>query len=138
MPASWCRNLRKAPSSAFVGAERFEAVDHHQPGTPLLHEFADPSEHAGQAVLVEDVTEILVEHPVAQCRVVEVVQGLAEAQQLVQWLGNGGQVQRGLCGGGVVEHVLLGQHRLPRSGAPADQGDDVERQAATENGIQRG
>ena len=51
MPASWCRNLRKAPSSLLVGAERFEAVDHHQPGTPLLQEFADTSEHAGQAVL---------------------------------------------------------------------------------------
>ena len=107
----------------FVGAERLEAVDDQQAGTALPEELADPGEHTGQAVLVQHVAEVLVEHPVAERGVVEVLQRLAEAQQFVQWLGHGRQVQGGLLAGGVVEDVLLGQDRLPGSRAAAEQGD---------------
>ena len=121
-----------------VSAQRLEAVDDHQAGTALLEQLADTGQHTGQSLFVEDVTEVLVEHPVAERGTVEVLERLAEPQQFVQWLGDRRQVQRGLGAGGVVEHVLLGKDRLARSRKAAQQGDHVERKSAAEYRIQPG
>jgi len=77
--------------------------------------------------------QILIEHRRADRGRVKEAEGLAEAEDLLQRLGQGGEVHRGAVRAGVAEGVLLGDDRLAGAWQPHDDADAVGGQAAAQN-----
>src|SRR5581483_9310626 len=118
------------------GVQGLEAVDDDQPGPTVSHDGGDPLAHAGQPVPAGDLAQILVENRLADRGGLEELQGLPEADDLLQRLGQGGEVDGGAVRGGVVERVMLGEDRLAGARQPHDHRDAVVRQAAAEDLVQ--
>ncbi len=119
-----------------VVLQRLETVDHHQARTSLFDQLNDAGQHTGQAVVVQLLAKVFVHDAGAQRGCVEIVERLAEAQHLLEWLGDRGQVEGRAVGRGVMEEILLGENRLAGSRPPDDQGDAVTRQATAEHGVE--
>jgi hypothetical protein len=119
-----------------VDPQRLEAVDHHQPRPPLPQQFGDPGQDTRQPLVVEHLAEVVVEDAGAEGGGVEVIQGLAVTEDLLQGLGDRGEIERRTARSGVAEQILLGQDGLSRAWPAGEQGDSVERQTAAEHLVQ--
>jgi hypothetical protein len=130
------KELPEVSVPAGEGVQRLEAVDDNQAGPPLPQDRGDSLAHAGEPFVGGGPAEVLVEHRPADRGGVEELQGLAEAEDLLQRLGQGGEVDDRPVRAGVVEGVLLGEDGLARARKSHDHGDPVARQAAAQGLIQ--
>ena len=137
-PGQVVQEPAERPRVALIGAQGLEAVDHHQPGPAVFEQIGDPGQHPGQSLVVQGLAQVLVDDAAAEHRGVEVLQGLAVPQDLLQRFGHGGQVQRRMLLGRVVEQVLLRQDRLARARCADQQRDAVQRQPTIQHGVQPG
>ena len=99
----------------------------------LLDQRVDAFEHRGEAVLVDGVAEVVVEHRPPDLRGVEEVERLAVAQQLVEGLRHRREIQPRPLGCGVGEQALLGQDRLAGTGRAHHERDRVQHEPAAEH-----
>ena len=128
-----------AESRVTVGqhAQGLEAVDDYQPGAPVLEHGGDMIAHPGEPVAAGHLAQVLIEHRLADRGGIEEVQGLAEADDLLQRLGQGEEIHRGPVRAGVVKGVLLGDDRLAGARQAHDDADPVAWKAAAQDVIER-
>ncbi len=117
--------------------QRLEAVDHEQPGPSLSEHRNHATERLGQRVrMAEAGAQVLVEHAGADRVRVEEGQGLSVPQDLLERLGDRREVDGGSVLARVLEHVLLRQDRLARSGQTHDDVDGVREQPSAQDGVE--
>src|SRR5215207_2845243 len=117
-------------------SQRLEAVDNDDAGTALLDQSVDAFAHAGQAVTVECVTEIVIENGTSDLLRVEERQRLPVAEKLVERLRHGREIDPGAFRRRVPEEALLGKDRLARSRLSRNQRDRVRDETATQDFVE--
>ena len=119
-----------------IRRKRLEAVDDDHPRTALLDQRAHLLEDTGEAALVENGAEVLVEDGAADRFRIEEAERLTVPKDLVERFRHRGEVEGGPLGRGVREQVLLGEDRLAGPGQPDQHVDRVRREAAAEHGVE--
>src|ERR1700680_2422127 len=129
--------MQKLAKVAFILCEcmqSLEAVDHHDSRPKLLEKPTDRDQHSVEPILDEDATEVLVHHaPVAHGGRVEELEGLAVAEDLVEWFRDSGEIQTWPLDRRVVEDVLLAEDGLAAAGDANDHVDRVGRKPSVQD-----
>ena len=102
---------------------------------PLTQDRAEPLECSRQASFLEIFAETLIEHALSDAGEIEELEGLAEADQLVQRLRNRREIYRRPLHRRVGERVLLGENRLAAAWRSRDQVDRVSGQPAAKDRV---
>ena len=134
-PARSWRKRRNSAASAYAESALKLSMT-MIPGRRSLSSAVDLLEDAGEAALVEDRAEIVVEDGVADRFRVEEAERLAVAEDLVERLRHRREVEGGPLERRVREQVLLGEDRLAGSRKPDQQVDRVRREAAAEHAVE--